>query len=53
MNCSRCGELVPYHGDWPGCPMRIPMTSIKAAWARDHRAWRLHEDIYRLDHKRS
>ena len=29
-------------------PARIPMTSIKAYWAAEHRAWRLHEDIYGL-----
>ena len=30
-------------------PARIPMTSLKARWAVDRRAWRLHEGIYRLD----
>jgi excisionase family DNA binding protein len=44
------GELIVNRASRP---MRIPMTSIKASWARDHRAWRLHEDIYRLDRKRS
>ncbi|HEV2377573.1 MAG TPA: helix-turn-helix domain-containing protein [Streptosporangiaceae bacterium] len=29
-------------------PARIPMVSIKADWAAHHRAWRLHQDIYRL-----
>jgi hypothetical protein len=48
MDLIATGELIVNRASRP---TRIPMTSIKASWARDHRAWRLHEDIYRLDRK--
>ena len=33
-------------------PMTIPITSLKAHWAADQHAWRLHQDIYRRDRPR-
>jgi excisionase family DNA binding protein len=33
-------------------PMTIPMISVKAHWAAAHHAWRLRQDIYRLDRTR-
>ena len=39
------GEIV---ASWASGRARIAMQSIKAAWAADHQAWRLHEDFYRF-----